>query len=231
MEFQYRMARNRSPKTARFQLIALVLAAAIAAVLYVMLPESGNRAARRGADAPALSALAVGAMANFVPARTPLDLEEVRFTDGAGRTMTLADFAGRTVLLNLWATWCAPCREEMPALDRLQGELGGDSFTVVALSLDRGALEGPRAFFEEIGVRHLALYHDGSGRAGAKLGAFGLPTTLLIGPDGRSLGRLVGPADWDSPEALELLRAAIGAQPLSAARGAAARVAAPDGGA
>lgn len=212
------MARKRSPKTARFQLVALVLAALIAAVLYVMLPDGGNRTppdGPQGADAGGaadLAPFATGAVANFVPAREPLALEEVTFTDGEGRPLTLADFEGRTVLLNLWATWCAPCREEMPALDRLQAQAGSDAFTVLALSVDRGGIEKPRGFLEEIGIEHLALYHDPSGRAGVKLGAFGLPTTLLIGPDGRSLGRLVGPAHWDAPEAVALVRAAAGTQ-------------------
>lgn len=204
------MARKRSPKTARFQLVALVLAALIAAVLYAMVPESGNRTAERpDVDGPDLAALATGAMVNFVPAREPLALEEVTFTDGKGTALTLADFTGQTVLLNLWATWCAPCREEMPALDRLQAEAGSQDFMVLALSVDRGGIEKPREFLDEIGIETLALYHDASGRAGTKLGAFGLPTTLLIGPDGKSLGRLVGPAHWDAPEAVALVRAAV----------------------
>jgi len=208
------MARKRSPLTARFQFIALALAALIAAVLYVMGTPGGNRT-----PPPDLAAYATGAVANFVPAREPLALEEVTFTDAEGTPMTLADFSGKTVLLNLWATWCAPCREEMPALDRLQAAAGSDRFAVLALSVDRGGIEKPRAFLEEIGVRHLDLYHDASGRAGVKLGAFGLPTTLLISADGRSLGRLVGPAHWDTPEALALVRAASASDPAAGAGG------------
>jgi len=211
------MARTRSPVTPRFQITALIFATVIAAVLYGIVSMGGNSggAPTDTADtAPVrdLAPYATGAMANFVPAETPLPLAEITFTDGAGRGLTLDDFTGRTVLLNLWATWCAPCREEMPALDalqaRVQAQAAGDDFTVLALSLDRGGIDKPRAFLDEIGIQHLALYHDASGRMGMQLGAFGLPTTLLIGPDGHSLGRLVGPAHWDAPEALALIQAA-----------------------
>ncbi|MEQ8745957.1 TlpA disulfide reductase family protein [Pyruvatibacter sp.] len=216
------MARARSPVTNRFRLIALVLAAVIAAVLYGMVPTGGKSGGEAsgpetaGASSLALKPYAIGAVANFVPAAEPLALEPIAFTDGDGNPLTLDDFAGRTVLLNLWATWCAPCREEMPALDALQREAGSDDFMVLALSLDRGGIEKPRAFLEEIGIENLALYHDATGRMGTRLGAFGLPTTLLIGPDGKSLGRLVGPAHWDAPEAVDLVRAAtLGGDVLS----------------
>jgi len=227
------MAREKRPQKIspklRFQIAAFVLAAGLAAVLYGM-PQSGKSgdgqtdAAQATQSAPAaptadLGRFAVGAVANFVPAREPLDLEPIEFTDGEGNTLTLADFGGRVILLNLWATWCAPCREEMPALDALEAELGSDDFLVLALSLDRGGIEKPRAFLEEIGIEHLALYHDASGRMGTRIGAFGLPTTLLIGRDGRSLGRLVGPAHWDDGDAVSLVRAAAEAGATGAAAG------------
>ena len=113
------------------------------------------------------------------------------------------------VLLNFWATWCSPCRREMPALDRLQAALGGPDFEVVAVSLDRGSDEGPAGFLKETGVTHLQLYHDGSVRAGAAFNVFGMPTTLLIGRKGEILGRLVGPAEWDDASAQALVEAAI----------------------
>lgn len=224
------MAREKQPQKVspklRFQIAAFVLAAGLAAVLYGM-PfggksgngTSGTTQPAEGASAAPLADLApfaVGAVTNFVPAREPLALEPIQFTDGDGNELTLADFKGRVVLLNLWATWCAPCREEMPALDALEAELGSDDFQVLALSLDRGGIEKPREFLEEIGIEHLALYHDASGRMGTRIGAFGLPTTLLIGRDGKSLGRLVGPAHWDDGDAVALVRAAIGAGNVSA---------------
>lgn len=137
---------------------------------------------------------------------TPQVMPGFRFEDGNGRSLTLADFAGKVVLLNIWATWCIPCREEMPTLDRLQAELGGPEFEVVALPIDRGGLEAVQEFFSEIGIERLAVYLDRSGKAANVLGAVGLPTTLLIDREGRELGRLVGPAEWDAPEMLDAIR-------------------------
>ncbi len=215
------MAREKRPQKVspklRFQLAAFILAAGLAAVLYGMPfggKLAGDTAEEPGTPAATTDTLmpyAVGAVQNFVPAREPLPLEVIEFVDGDGNPLTLADFTGRVVLLNLWATWCAPCREEMPALDALQADAGSDDFLVLALSLDRGGIEKPRDFLGEIGIQHLALYHDKTGRMGTRLGAFGLPTTLLIGRDGKSLGRLVGPAHWDDPDAVALVQAAVAA--------------------
>ena len=145
----------------------------------------------------------------FKPHQEPRPVAETRFQDGSGRHLTLADFQGRVVLLNIWATWCAPCRKEMPTLDRLQAELGGPDFEVVALSMDRGGPELVKKFFTETGVTHLALNIDTSARAMFTLGALGLPMTLLIDRDGKEVGRLIGPAEWDSPEMIEFLRGRI----------------------
>lgn len=136
----------------------------------------------------------------------PRDVASIRFADGEGRPRTLADFRGKTVLLNIWATWCVPCRREMPTLDRLQAALGGPDFEVVALSIDRGGIEAVRKFYAEVGVRNLAMYIDETGRIARDLNAFGLPTTLLIDRKGSEIGRLVGPAEWDSPEMIASLR-------------------------
>ncbi|MGD1934260.1 MAG: TlpA disulfide reductase family protein [Candidatus Phaeomarinobacter sp.] len=210
------MARDKKPQKVspklRFQIAALVLAAGLAAVLYGN-PIGGKSdgSAEPDVAVSVLAPYAVGAVENFVPAREPLELEAIEFVDGEGNALTLDDFRGRIVLLNLWATWCAPCREEMPDLDALEAELGSDDFLVLALSLDRGGIEKPRDFLEEIEIANLALYHDASGRMGTRLGAFGLPTTLLIGRDGKSLGRLVGPAHWDADDAVALVQTAIGA--------------------
>ncbi|MGE0023353.1 MAG: TlpA family protein disulfide reductase [Hyphomicrobium sp.] len=141
----------------------------------------------------------------FVYTKTPQPLADVNFVDGTGAPKTLADFRGKTVLLNLWATWCAPCREEMPSLDRLQRELGSDTFEVVALAVDRTGLESARKFLDSIGVTSLALYADPTTRSGSALRAVGMPTTILIDPEGREIGRLPGPAAWDSAEAKALI--------------------------
>ncbi len=148
-------------------------------------------------------------LAAFIRRPEPSDLPEITFTDADGKEKTLADFKGKTVLLNMWATWCTPCRKEMPALDRLQAELGGDKFEVVALSVDRGGVEASKRFFEQIKVSSLATYVDKSGKSSKPLRIIGMPTTLLIDPEGREIGRLVGPAEWDSEEAKKLIIAEL----------------------
>ena len=154
---------------------------------------------------------AAGPPLDFAIAEAPAAVPPISFADGAGQPKTLADFSGKIVLLNIWATWCAPCRKEMPTLDRLQAELGGPDFEVVALSMDRGGPELVKKFFTETGVTHLALNIDTSARAMFTLGALGLPMTLLIDRDGKEVGRLIGPAEWDSPEMIEFLRGRIAA--------------------
>jgi thiol-disulfide isomerase/thioredoxin len=129
----------------------------------------------------------------------PQPVPELAFTDGHGGRRTLEDWRGKVVLLNVWATWCAPCRAEMPTLDRLQQRLSGEGFEVVALSVDRAGAGAVRKFFDVVGVR-LPVFIDEDGDAIRTLGLFGLPATLLIGPDGNELARLAGPAEWDTPE-------------------------------
>lgn len=136
----------------------------------------------------------------------PKPVPEIQFQDGEGKELTLADFHGKVVLLNIWATWCGPCREEMPTLDRLQAKLGGSDFEVLALSIDRDGIPAITRFFGEVGVRYLTMYLDSSAKAAPALGAVGLPTSLLIDREGREIGRLVGPAEWDSPEMVEFIR-------------------------
>jgi len=134
------------------------------------------------------------------------EVPALEFEDAQGRRHTLADFRGKVVLLNVWATWCAPCREEMPALDRLQAELGGPAFQVLAVSVDQQGAEIAQRFFKEIGVRSLEFYIDRSARAAFQLEAPGLPVSVLIDRQGREVGRKLGAAKWDSPEVVEDLR-------------------------
>ena len=167
-----------------------------------------------GVNAPGpLAGLNKGAMAAFLARPTPLDLGEVSFAAGDGATKSLSDWHGKVVLLNIWATWCVPCREEMPMLDKLEAELGGKDFQVVAVNIDRGGSDKAKSFLAETGSTHLALYTDPSGKMFSKVKAVGMPTTLLIDREGREIGRLVGPADWGSPEAAALIKAAIAAPP------------------
>jgi thiol-disulfide isomerase/thioredoxin len=147
-------------------------------------------------------------------ARTPLKVPDLTFADASGKPQSLADWRGRTVLLNLWATWCIPCREEMPTLDALQAKLGGPHFDVVAVNIDTRDPGKPKAFLNEIGVKNLAFHADSSAKSFQELKAIGralgLPTTLLVDPDGCEIGTIAGPADWASQDAVKLIRAALG---------------------
>ena len=129
----------------------------------------------------------------------PRPLPALHFTNADGQELSLADFRDRFVLLNLWATWCVPCRKEMPTLDRLEAKLGGPDFEVVALSIDRRGLAAVQPFFKGLRLKALRIYLDQSGEVASTLGAPGLPTTLLIDRDGREIARKIGPAEWDSP--------------------------------
>jgi thiol-disulfide isomerase/thioredoxin len=134
----------------------------------------------------------------------PRDVPDLRFSDPAGRPTSLSKFRGRMLLLNLWATWCPPCREEMPALDRLNARLGGDRFTVVTLALDSPAKAD--AFLRQIKATTLQNYTDTQGLALSTLGVTTVPTTLLIDAQGREIGRLSGAAAWDEKPAIDLIQ-------------------------
>ena len=140
----------------------------------------------------------------------PRAVPDLRFADGNGRALSLADFRGRPVVLNIWATWCVPCRKEMPTLDRLQAAFGKSVLTVLPLSIDRQETAVVRQFYRQLGLKALGVYVDPSGRAASEIGAIGIPTTLLIDRGGREVGRKIGPADWDSPKMIGLLRRHLG---------------------
>ncbi|WP_246812040.1 TlpA family protein disulfide reductase [Microvirga sp.] len=152
---------------------------------------------------------AAEAPARLIVHETPRPIPELSFEDEGGRQVSLADLRGRIVVLNIWATWCSPCREEMPALDRLQAQFDRKDVEVVALSIDRKGFDPVRKFLTSVGVRHLAPYIDESGGAARNLGLVGLPGTLVIDQDGREIGRLLGAAEWDSPETVEFLKARV----------------------
>jgi thiol-disulfide isomerase/thioredoxin len=221
------IAHNPRPGSARAGLSTAAWAAAIAALagfvaVYVTLgrPDNAVRPVvqtptpepRQPAEAPAgpgTNPLSQGQMAAFVFRKAPEALPEVKFLDAAGKERSLADWRGKVVLLNLWATWCLPCRKEMPALDRLQREMGSDTFQVVAVSVDRTGLPGARKFLADTGAETLALYADPTARMGVALRAAGLPATLLLDREGREIGRLLGPAEWDGEDAKRLIGAAM----------------------
>jgi len=210
---------------ARTATLAAVLAASVGfAAIYVTLGHSDNGArtstpapptvqAQAGAPPPAtqegVSGPGRSELAAFVFRKEPELLPEIKFQDGDGRERSLADWRGKVVLLNLWATWCLPCRKEMPALDRLQASLGSDQFQVVAISVDRTGLAGAKKFLEETQTPNLAVYADPTARLASSLRAAGLPATLLIDKEGREIGRLLGPAEWDGEAARRLIQSAL----------------------
>ncbi|MGH7065505.1 MAG: TlpA family protein disulfide reductase, partial [Stellaceae bacterium] len=140
----------------------------------------------------------------------PRPVPPIRFDDAAGHPLTLADFRGRVVLLNFWATWCEPCRREMPALDRLAAKLGGADFAVVPVSIDRGGVAAVKPFYKKLGLEKLAIYVDASGKASSALALSGIPASLLIDREGREVARKMGEADWDSPQMIALVRRYLG---------------------
>ena len=140
----------------------------------------------------------------------PRALPALHFEDGVGHPLSLDDFRGRPVVLNIWATWCVPCRREMPALGRLQAEFDKSGLLVLPLSIDRRGAPAVRQFYRDLGLAGLGVYIDRSGAAAGDLGAIGLPTTLLIDRDGREIGRKIGPAEWDSAQIAALIRDRLG---------------------
>ncbi|RUX26174.1 TlpA family protein disulfide reductase [Mesorhizobium sp. M2A.F.Ca.ET.042.01.1.1] len=215
-----------APRLILAALVAGVLAGAVA--VYVSESGSGNNAPEKVASAAAkndaacaakatraktIAAKAVGQVAALQPADPPQSLKSLAFNGPDGKPMTIADHAGKTVLLNLWATWCAPCRAEMPALDALQKEKGSKDFEVVAVNVDTGDDTKPKKFLKEIGVETLGFYRDPTialfNEAKTRGLALGLPVTMLIDADGCLIAHMNGPAEWSSPDAKRLVEAAL----------------------
>ena len=158
--------------------------------------------------------LARGEVAGVVVASRGLLIPDLTFRDGSGAERHFAQWRGRTVLLNLWATWCIPCRKEMPALDALQAKLGSPQFEVVSINIDTRDPDKPRAWLKEVGITRLGYYADASAKVFQDLKlvgrAIGMPTTLLVDPQGCEIGTIAGPAEWASEDAVKLVRAALG---------------------
>jgi thiol-disulfide isomerase/thioredoxin len=221
------MTEGPTSRSAQKRLVTLVVAgmAGVAiglAGVYGIATLTGNPggvAAKDAACRPAvelarkLAPLARGEVAAVNVAGKPLKLPDLAFQDAAGKPLTLEHWRGRTMLLNLWATWCIPCRKEMPALDTLQTRLGGPGFEVVAVNIDTRDPDKPKTWLKDVGVMKLAYYADPAAKTFQDLKevgrAFGMPTTLLIDPYGCEIGTIAGPAEWASGDAVKLIQAAL----------------------
>ena len=207
------------PRRRRWVGAALVLAlgGAVAGAVY------GIGSVGRNPDATAcqpavetakrIAPLVHGEVAALAVAEKPLRLPDLAFNDAAGRAHSLADWQGRVVLFNLWATWCVPCRKEMPALDALEAKLGGPDFEVLAVNIDTRDPDKPRAWLSDVGITRLVYYADPTAKVFQDLKligrAFGMPTTLLVDPARCEIGAVAGPAEWASEDGMRLIKAAL----------------------
>jgi thiol-disulfide isomerase/thioredoxin len=160
-----------------------------------------------------LAPLAHGEVAALTMATTPLKLPDLAFEDGDGKPKKLSDWRGRTVLVNLWATWCVPCRKEMPALDSLETKLGGPDFEVVAVNIDTRDPEKPKNFLKDEKLTRLSFFADPKAKVFQDLKsigrALGMPTSVLVDGQGCEIATIAGPADWASDDAVKLISAAL----------------------
>jgi len=173
------------------------------AALYLSLAGAAN------ADPAALQALAVGGMEKLSVLDQPLAVPDVAFLDAEGAEVRLADYAGQVLVVNFWATWCAPCREEMPTLAALQEALGGEDFRVVTIATGRNDPVGMEEFLTEVGAGALPRNTDPRQALARAMGVLGLPVTVLIDREGDEVARLIGGADWNGPEAQAVIAALV----------------------
>jgi len=174
---------------------------------------AGDPACRGAVDlARKLAPLAHGEVAALTMATAPLRLPDLAFEDAEGKPRKLSDWRGRTVLVNLWATWCLPCRKEMPALENLQTRLGGPDFEVVAVNIDTRDTEKPKNFLKEVNLTRLNYFSDPKAKVFQDLKAtgraLGMPTSVLVDGEGCEIATIAGPAEWDSEDAVKLITAA-----------------------
>lgn len=173
-------------------------------VTYYVFSQTGQSESR--APATVLSVTKPAASFSFPVHETPKLMPALSFVDANKQKRTLASFQGKLILLNIWATWCTPCREEMPTLNRLQAKHGSAEFEVVALSIDRAEITLIEQFYEDLGLDAIAAYVDPTSSAMDTLNVIGIPATLLINPQGDEIGRILGPAVWDAPEMVEAVK-------------------------
>jgi thiol-disulfide isomerase/thioredoxin len=188
---------------------ALAAMAGFAVMSLVAAPDAGPPVRIATTENAAVGVETPSGLEKLVRVEPANALPELLFVDGDGRERNLGEWRGKVVLVNLWATWCAPCKREMPGLDRLQVKLGGADFAVLPISLDRSGPDKPRQFLTASGLKNLDLYLDRGGALMQTLRVPGLPLSVLIDRQGREIARLAGPAEWDSAEAEALIRAAM----------------------
>jgi thiol-disulfide isomerase/thioredoxin len=161
-----------------------------------------------------IAPLARGEVAALTMATSPLRVPDLAFDDADGKPRKLSEWRGKTVLVNLWATWCVPCRKEMPALDDLQGKLGGPGFEVVAINIDTRDLDKPKTFLKEASLTRLGYFADPKAKVFQELKAvgraLGMPTSILVDGAGCEIATIAGPAEWASDDAVKLIKAASG---------------------
>ncbi|RTL53539.1 MAG: TlpA family protein disulfide reductase [Bradyrhizobiaceae bacterium] len=213
---QPRTARRRFPITFAAVVIAVLAGClGIYGIGGLIRNASGDPACQPATDlAKKIAPLAQGEVAALTMATAPLRIPDLSFNDGAGKTRQLSEWRGKTVLVNLWATWCVPCRKEMPALDELQGKLGGPKFDVVAINIDTRDPERPRNFLKDANLTHLGFFTDVRAKVFQDLKnigrALGMPTSVLIDGEGCEIATIAGPAEWASDDAINLIKAASG---------------------
>jgi thiol-disulfide isomerase/thioredoxin len=197
--------------------VAAVLIGGVAGYvgIYGLKGTSGDPTCRAAIDtAKRIAPLAHGEVAALTMASKPLKLPDLAFEDSSGRRKKLSDWQGKTVLVNLWATWCVPCRKEMPALDRLQTRLKGPNFEVVAINIDTRDPEKPKNFLKDANLTALGFFNDEKAKVFQDLRgigrALGMPTSVLVDAKGCEIATIAGPAEWDSDDAVKLIRAAVG---------------------
>lgn len=211
---------TRSRTRIPMALVAVVFGVGLATVaIYGMRAMKGNAsgdmACRPAVDlAQKLKPLAHGEVAALTMASEPLRVPDLAFDDASGKRRNLSEFRDRTLLVNLWATWCVPCRTEMPALDQLQAKLGSPKFEVVAINIDTRNPEKPKEFLKEGGLSKLSYFYDNSAKVFQDLKAagraLGMPTSMLVDGSGCEIATIAGPAEWASDDAVKLIDAALG---------------------
>jgi thiol-disulfide isomerase/thioredoxin len=223
------MPETSPPRTAATRRIPLAVGAVLVGALIGFAGVYGVGGLKRGAGGDAacngavdlarkIAPLAHGEVAALTMATVPLRLPDLAFEDADGKPKKLSDWRGKTVLLNLWATWCVPCRKEMPALDNLQAKLGGTDFEVVAINIDTRDPEKPKNFLKDANLTRLGYFTDQKAKVFQDLKsigkALGMPTSILIDAKGCEIANIAGPAEWASDDAIKLIKAAV--QPAAA---------------